>query len=278
MAAEVDRHHGAYALAHVPLGVPHVDQPRAGSQSTSTGRGAEVHDGVGARDERQRGDEHLVARADPQHLQRERDARGAGVQAAHVAGARVVGDALLQRHDPGPGRQPSAADGLEHLLDLLLADRRLADAEEVLAAHVGAGVHRPIVAPGGCPRVARHLSENAAGRPELRQPGAVVHDPQRPRDRFGGEPLATSPARARPAARPPQARGRVRERGGVARRVARLLGHDAREPARVGRRHRQPGGHRLERGEREDLGEPRGDDGHRGLAPSAASSPPGARP
>ena len=87
--------------------------------------------------------------------------------------------------------------------------------------------------------------------------------PRRRRRAPRGRRSSRVPGRPR-AASAHRAREPLGERGDVARRVEALLGHDLGEPAAAGGDDRQPGGHRLERGQREDLLVAGGDDGHGG--------------
>ena len=78
--------------------------------SANTGVRAAVPDGVGGRDERQRRDDHLVARADARRVQRELQRRRATGRGDRVGGADALGEGGFERAAPaGPGRPSRSA-------------------------------------------------------------------------------------------------------------------------------------------------------------------------
>ena len=137
---EVHGHQRARPRADQRLGVVEVDQAGARVGVDEHRDAAVVDHGVGARHERDRGKQHLVALLDAADPQRERQAGGAGGEAADVPNTDVRGEPLLERRDLRPHREPPAPDRVEQLGDLLVADRRPAQAEVDFSP--GALVHR----------------------------------------------------------------------------------------------------------------------------------------
>ena len=85
-------------------------------------------------DERVRGRDHLVARADAEGSERHLEA-GRGVQEGEAVGHLVEGlQRFLEARRLRPRRQPAGAEGVDDLGDLLLADHRAGEGEEGLAA------------------------------------------------------------------------------------------------------------------------------------------------
>ena len=132
VAGEVDRHQRARPRGRSARSASARSiSPVAGSESTSTGRRAEVHDRVGAGDEGERRERAPRRRADPEHAQRR-----ASSPAVHEFRQRTNGDAevvrepVLEHRDLRAGGQPAAADRVEQLVDLVVADVRRAHAEE----------------------------------------------------------------------------------------------------------------------------------------------------
>ena len=95
------------------------------------GPGAHVLDHVdGGRERRGRRD-HLVARTDAQGHQRGVQARGARVHRQRAGRADVGGELLLESLGLRPGRDPARPQGVDDLGDLLLADERRRERQEV---------------------------------------------------------------------------------------------------------------------------------------------------
>ena len=129
-AGEVDGHHSAGPRGDQRLRVAEVDQAGLGVGVHEHGARAGVLDDVGARHEGHAGDQDLVAGSDSQQPQGDRQPGGARGQAADVRGrARYPSSRSLERLDLRARGQPAAADGVEQLLDLLVADLRRAEAE-----------------------------------------------------------------------------------------------------------------------------------------------------
>ena len=81
---------------------------------------ADVAGGGGARDEGERGHDHLVARADPGGEVGEVQRGGAAGDRHRVRRADVGGERLLEGLRAGSHRQPAGAQAVEHGLDVLL--------------------------------------------------------------------------------------------------------------------------------------------------------------
>ena len=85
--------------------------------------GADVAGGAGARHERERGHDHLVARADAGRQAGEVQRGGAAGDRHRVGRADVVGERLLEGLRARAHRQPAGLQAVEHGLHVLLGDR-----------------------------------------------------------------------------------------------------------------------------------------------------------
>ena len=141
-AGEVDRHDRASPRSDERLGVREVDQARLRIGIHEHRTRAGVLDDVGAGHEGHAGDQDLVAVSDSQQPQGDRQPGRARGEAADVPHVQVFLEACLERRDLRTGGQPAAADGVEQLLDLLLADLRRAEAEVRTRGRVGGVIGR----------------------------------------------------------------------------------------------------------------------------------------
>jgi hypothetical protein len=107
-----------------PLHCLEIDQPGPRLAVGEDGRRAQQLDGVRARGEGERRDEHLVA---PPHAgepeAKEQTGRG-GREAAHPGGRQALLESGLERADLGPRDEPAGAKRVDDLGDLLLAQIR----------------------------------------------------------------------------------------------------------------------------------------------------------
>ncbi len=126
IAAEVHRHDRARARGDAARDVRRVDVEVVRAAHVAQHRlGAHVARGAGARDERERRHDHLVARADPRRQAGEVQGRGAARDGHRVRRAHEVGERLLERLRARAHRQPAGLQAVEHGLHVLLGDRDL---------------------------------------------------------------------------------------------------------------------------------------------------------
>src|SRR5439155_12328720 len=133
----VDRHDRLRLLGDALLDVVRVDVERARVDLAEDGRRARVQDGVRRGDERERGHDDLIARADARGRQGEVQTRGARRRRDTVLRADVRRDRLLELGHLRALRHPAAADRFERRARLLLAERGLGDRHVQLLPSLG---------------------------------------------------------------------------------------------------------------------------------------------
>ena len=138
--AEVDGEQRPRVRPREVLRVREVEQAGARIAVDEDGRRAAVLDDVRARRERVGRHEHLVAGADVAQQQRQRQTRGARVQAAQIRRLDVLRQLGLEALNLRPARQPPGRQRGPDLFERVLVDIRAGDPEEAL---VSTRAHRP---------------------------------------------------------------------------------------------------------------------------------------
>ena len=123
LAVEVHGHDRARAVGDERARGGRVERERVALDVGEHGHGARVHDRLDRREERVRGRDHLVARADAAREQRREQRVGAVRDAEAVSRAAVGGELLLERHGVGPVEQLHPVEDRLELAEHLLLHR-----------------------------------------------------------------------------------------------------------------------------------------------------------
>ena len=132
-AGIVHRHDRARAGGDLLFDLRGIDQAGVRVDVRKDGRGAHMQNGVGRRGKRQRGGDHLVARADARRQQRKVLRRRAGIDRNAVLGAHILGELLLKLHGLGALGPPARTDDLRVRVDLSLRDIRQTEGQPVFS-------------------------------------------------------------------------------------------------------------------------------------------------
>ena len=126
IAAEVDRHDRAGTRGDPARGVLGINVEVVRAAHVAEHRlGAHVAGRAGARDERERGHDHLVAGADARRQAREVQRRRAARDGHRMRRADELAKRLLERFRARAHRQPTGLQAVEHRLHVLLGNRDL---------------------------------------------------------------------------------------------------------------------------------------------------------